>query len=297
MARLIRDWTDSKNIHKLSAEGERFFTRLIMKADDFGRYYGDWRLLRAYLFPLHKLREEKINAWMKECVDADLIFIYEADGKQYLEIKMFGQKLKVRRSKYPPSNGEDQIALKEGYVYIVGTEYTKPVKVGFSVNPWARLKELTISHPEHLEVLLTFKADKKFESELHRNLKHCRVKNEWFQLSPDAVDSLILYSKAEINKEDLIVAIRSNSYLLRSSPEEEDEDETEKETEDEGINRFFEFFRRAAGSHIADGELKKEIGKFINKYPNAHPNQSGGLVNAWVANIGKKPEPVKKLHL
>lgn len=56
-------------------------------------------------------------------------------------------------------------------------------------------------------------------------------------------------------------------------------------------NPFFEFFRRAAGSHISDTELLQEIGKFQNKYPNAHPNQSGALINTWVANIGKTSIP------
>jgi hypothetical protein len=64
--------------------------------------------------------------------------------------------------------------------------------------------------------------------------------------------------------------------------------------------QFFEMFRRVAGNHITDAELDVEVAKFRNKYGNAHPNQSGSLINTWVANIGnkpeKKPEPVKSWH-
>lgn len=63
---------------------------------------------------------------------------------------------------------------------------------------------------------------------------------------------------------------------------------------------FFEMFRRAAGRHITDGELLKEVGKFQNKYPNLHPNKAGALINTWVGNIGGddyKPDssPVKEM--
>jgi hypothetical protein len=232
MARLIRDWTDSERVHNLSPEAERFFTRLIMKADDFGRYHADLKLLRAYLFPLHtKLKNERVECWLVECEKADLIHRYEVAGKSYLEIKMFDQKLKVRRSKYPPSNEEDRIALIEGYVYLIGTDYTKPVKIGFSVNPWSRLKEITINHPERLDILLTIKAPKQFESALHKSIKGLRVKNEWFKLNPEVVDTLISVSNGEVTKDDAIELFRSNSYELRSCSEVEEEVEVEIEVE------------------------------------------------------------------
>jgi len=62
-------------------------------------------------------------------------------------------------------------------------------------------------------------------------------------------------------------------------------------------NTLFQFFRRSAGSHISDKELRQEVGRFRNKYPNIHPNQSGGLINAWVANIGKEKPVEKKMVL
>jgi hypothetical protein len=62
-------------------------------------------------------------------------------------------------------------------------------------------------------------------------------------------------------------------------------------------DKFFEFFRRAAGKHISDEELKSEVGKFKNKYPNIHPNQSGALINTWVSNIGKEPAKIKRMVL
>ena len=39
---MLRDWTQSEKIDELTIESERFFTRLIMKVDDYGCFYRDW---------------------------------------------------------------------------------------------------------------------------------------------------------------------------------------------------------------------------------------------------------------
>ena len=187
--RIIRDWTDSEKIHLLSSESERFFTRLIMKADDYGRYTSNIKLLRSNLFPLHdNLKDETIELWLKDCIDADLIYVYEVLGKKYLEIKIFDQKLKVRKSKYPPSNEQDRIDLQEGYVYFIGIDFNNPVKIGYSINPWARLKEITANNHEQLQILLSFKGEKRLESLIHLAIKPLRTKNEWFKLNDNLVN-------------------------------------------------------------------------------------------------------------
>lgn len=230
--RMLRDWTYSEKIHRLSVEAERFFTRLIMKVDDFGRYYGNSKLLRASLFPLHnRLKEEKVIKWINECEKADLLLIYEVDGKKYLEIKFFDQKLKVRRSKYPPSSEEDRIELKNGYVYVIGSSFEKPVKIGFSINPWSRLKEISVNHPEKLELLISIKGEKRLESLLHKELSKFKVNGEWFSLERDMIDCLLSISKESLSIDEIITAVRSlvtSNYDELRRPELEVEPEVEK---------------------------------------------------------------------
>jgi hypothetical protein len=50
--RILRDYTDSAAFDGLSAEGERLFIRLLMKADDFGRFHANPKLVKALCFPL-----------------------------------------------------------------------------------------------------------------------------------------------------------------------------------------------------------------------------------------------------
>jgi len=99
--RIIRDWTDSEKIESLTWKAEVFFTRLIMKADDFGRYHANPKLLKASIFPLKDIDPYEVSTLLEECEKADLLKSYQKDGRQYLQIKNFGQRLRIMRSKFP----------------------------------------------------------------------------------------------------------------------------------------------------------------------------------------------------
>lgn len=100
---MLRDWTQSEKIDQVSGDAERFFTRLIMKADDYGCFWGDIRLLKANLFPLKldKIREADITRWIAECVKAGLILFYEVNQKRYVQIIDFRQRLDRAKAKFP----------------------------------------------------------------------------------------------------------------------------------------------------------------------------------------------------
>jgi hypothetical protein len=101
--RMLRDWTLSDKVDEISCEAERFFTRLIMKVDDYGCFYADTRIIKANLFPLKldRVREADLLRWMAECQNAGLIVLYESDQKKYLQIIDFKQRLDKARSKFP----------------------------------------------------------------------------------------------------------------------------------------------------------------------------------------------------
>ena len=99
--RILRPWTDSEAVNLLSDGAEVFFVRLIMCADDLGRFYGSPRLLKSYLFPLKDKTDKKISRFIRECVKAGLVLEYESAGKKYLFIRNFGQRMRVMKSKFP----------------------------------------------------------------------------------------------------------------------------------------------------------------------------------------------------
>ena len=101
--RMLRDWTDSEPVNSLDWRDEVFFTRLIMKADDFGRFSANPKLLRSLLFPFKDgLRDTDMTRALVACRDAGLIRLYtSAQGKPLLEIVNFGQRMDKRVAKYP----------------------------------------------------------------------------------------------------------------------------------------------------------------------------------------------------
>lgn len=106
--RILRDWTDSLRVNAVSPGAELFFVRLIMKADDFGRFHAIPSLLKASLFPLRldATREADISRWTAECAKAGLIVLYVAGNRSYLEIMGYGQRVKDgQKSKFPDNPG------------------------------------------------------------------------------------------------------------------------------------------------------------------------------------------------
>ncbi len=106
--RILRDWADSIKFDGISAESERLFLRLIMKADDFGRFHADPRLVRSGCFPLlETVRTEQIVRWLDELSTRRLLFRYEVGGRAFLSVVNFRQRLKQSVPKFPPAPGKD----------------------------------------------------------------------------------------------------------------------------------------------------------------------------------------------
>jgi hypothetical protein len=100
--RMIRDWTASKKVNKISAHAERFFIRLMMKADDFGNYPANIKLINGTLFPeIAGISDRQCADWLKECINAGLLFTYQVNQTAYIHIIDFGQRLDRASEKYP----------------------------------------------------------------------------------------------------------------------------------------------------------------------------------------------------
>jgi len=111
--RILRDWTDSFAVHELNASEERFFLRLLMKADDYGRFHGSPKLLKAALFPLHSIDDKDVTKWRDKCSKEGLIDVYEDErGRVFLEVKNFNQRTRATTSKYPARSSDRQVTVK-----------------------------------------------------------------------------------------------------------------------------------------------------------------------------------------
>ena len=98
----------SENVDQLTLFQETFFVRLMVNCDDFGRMDARSKILASRLYPLKDIKTGQIEEALKALVSADLIILYEVDGKPYLQMKTWEkhQQVRAKKSKYPsPDEG------------------------------------------------------------------------------------------------------------------------------------------------------------------------------------------------
>lgn len=107
--RILREGLlDSDAVGEVSPMAELLFVRLMLLADDFGRYDGRASVVcrRAWV-NRRTIDEQTTDEWLTELHQAGLIERYAVDGKPLLVITNFRQRSRASGSKYPapPSPG------------------------------------------------------------------------------------------------------------------------------------------------------------------------------------------------
>ncbi|MDP3722391.1 MAG: hypothetical protein Q8R91_02710 [Candidatus Omnitrophota bacterium] len=99
----------SDPVNRLSAGAEVFYRRLMNVVDDYGRFDGRPSVLRAGLYPLRlsNVSEPDIVKWIRETEEAGLVRGYVVEGKPYVNITKFNQRLRAKRSKWPNPPSHD----------------------------------------------------------------------------------------------------------------------------------------------------------------------------------------------
>jgi hypothetical protein len=84
------------------------FIGLITQADDKGRLPLRWWKLRHEIMPADDVGEQEIMEMLRELHEAELITIYEVEGKRYIHVRTFNDHQVINRptpSKLPPPPG------------------------------------------------------------------------------------------------------------------------------------------------------------------------------------------------
>lgn len=87
-----------------------------------------------------------------------------------------------------------------GYLYIIQLGETNVYKIGVSINPSRRLKELQSKSPIHLRIIYgKFGHDyESIEKYFHWVFRKKRIKGEWFELNQD--DIIRIFTSCPINE-------------------------------------------------------------------------------------------------
>ena len=131
--RILRDTAlDSDRIAGIDEGSEVLFYRLIMLADDFGRFDGRVSVIRGRAFALRQtVTEREIERRLAQLSKSQLIHRYKVADKPYISIPRFGQRQRAEKSKFPPPDSgtpaDDGQLTVEGptsaHVVVVGDVY------------------------------------------------------------------------------------------------------------------------------------------------------------------------------
>lgn len=113
--RILRDgFVDSESVAGLTDWAHRFYSNLLVKCDDAGRFDGRVEMLRSHLFPLGTSRRvEDFNKALAELTKARLIIAYEWSGRPYLQVTKWQRCGNSECSRYPWLDGNHEIAYIE----------------------------------------------------------------------------------------------------------------------------------------------------------------------------------------
>ena len=103
----------SDNLDQLSAFQETMFYRLLVNCDDYGRMDARPKILAAKLFPLKDIRTIQIEEGLRALTSAELVIIYEVDGKPFLQMKTWErhQQIRAKKSKYPSPESGNKVSV------------------------------------------------------------------------------------------------------------------------------------------------------------------------------------------
>lgn len=102
----------SDQISQLSWFEEAFFYRLIVNADDYGRFDGRVPIIRSRLFPLKDVRDKQIEDALAALSSVELVEVYVVDDKPFVRLTGWDkhQTIRAKKSKYPaPEEGCKQL--------------------------------------------------------------------------------------------------------------------------------------------------------------------------------------------
>jgi hypothetical protein len=244
--RMIRDWTSSKRVNKLTSQGERFFIRLMMKADDFGNYPANIKLINGTLFPeIEDIRDIDCAKWLDECIHNGLIKRYMVEGTKYLHVVDFGQRLDKAKARYPREHEDEHFKDEvETVRELPGTSGKNPAELETEYE--------TEREPEHelRAHVVTIPVDEKIKQafdEIYIDEQAVKWSHLDFNFELESFKNKVRGSPEDYNSHDRNGIRKAFQYQLRNSKGKKNNGKsTDKGTEH--ANSLLEGYKRRHGS-------------------------------------------------
>ena len=151
----------SCEVDSLTVEEERFFYRLIVQCDDFGRMDARPAIIRAKCFPLKldSVKDKDVSKWLGALVGKKLVLLYEVENKPYLQMATWDkhQQKRAKYSKYPaPDEGVISDDINCNQLQSNVTENTRNEKRETRNDHKSDFEEFWNHYPRHKEKQAAF---------------------------------------------------------------------------------------------------------------------------------------------
>lgn len=109
--RYLREEIITSRWNKCSWMAQSLFVRLLGLVCDYGLYEADPTILCAQAFPTYPhFRRRTVEKLLRELADRDLISLYTVEGKPYLRILRWKERVRTLKSKYPCPSADENAA-------------------------------------------------------------------------------------------------------------------------------------------------------------------------------------------
>ena len=119
--------------------------------------------------------------------DVELEILEQIERDKFTHLMMFGSRSNKKKEEKPK---------KEDYLYLIINEESYHLKIGRSINPKARLKQLQVASHDKLRLLFMIPKVGDREKDVHETFAHLRVNSEWFSYHTDILNK---FNKLGIN--------------------------------------------------------------------------------------------------
>jgi hypothetical protein len=100
-------WLASEKLSRASDLEERVYGRIFWAADDYGRFYGNPRMILARCFPLVDRTVDQVREARDGLHRLGLIVLYTVRHDEYVQITNWNQRVRAAKSKFPaPDDGQ-----------------------------------------------------------------------------------------------------------------------------------------------------------------------------------------------
>ena len=155
--RIVREAIlSSEKVSSLSWAEEVLYRRLMSIVDDYGRHEANPKLLRSKCYPMQidDVSVDQVAKWLTSCQKAEVLMVYQANGKMYLQINNFGQQQRsASKCPAPDSNcSQSQESAHLGVVVsevvsVSVSEVDKKDSCSEPATPPAELEKFVITFP------------------------------------------------------------------------------------------------------------------------------------------------------